>query len=335
MRRGLANSIVALAAFVATCGALHAWLPSPRVRDVTAKLEFFASHKHEFETVFLGSSHVHYAVAPSVFDQVLAGAGIANRTYNFGADGMHPPEQFYVLEQILAMKPRNLKHLFLEMDDVEVSGLPGKQISQRTVYWHDWKRTALILRKILDADVSESWPRKFRALRRWRAAIAGHLNLFGRNLCNVGRVFDLVAAEDVEQREWELGPRRDGYAPLDTKISGGKLAALEGELARERAARIEPVAIDGYAAAAYRDYARQIHDAGATPVLLVPPVLPQLPSQLRGPAPCLLLAYNNPGVYPDFYRSDARMDPIHLNPAGAESFTRLVAADFVRSAPRP
>jgi hypothetical protein len=69
------SAIVCLAAFAGTCLALHAVLPPPDVGDVSPKLRFFAAHKDEFETVFVGSSHIHYGVSPSVFDEVLTQPG--------------------------------------------------------------------------------------------------------------------------------------------------------------------------------------------------------------------------------------------------------------------
>jgi hypothetical protein len=327
-----------LAAFMGTCLALHSVLPPPDVRDVTPKLRFFAAHKDEFDTIFVGSSHIHYGISPVAFDEALERAGIPNRSFNFGADAMYPPERFHVLEQILAMKPRKLKRLFLEMDDIEEThGMPDDQISQRAVYWHDWKRTQIILRKILDTDVDEPWRRKLRALRRGRETIAAHLALLARNVCNVGRAFDLSESfdEDDDGPDWELGPKLDGYVPLATTISGDKAMAFENELARERSLRLEDVVLDRYAAEAYRHYARQIHAAGATPVFLVTPVHPQFPSKFPGLTPCLLLAYNDPVRYPDLYRSDARMDENHLNPTGADKFTRLVAEDFLKNQSHP
>jgi hypothetical protein len=330
------NVFTALAAFICTSAALHAWLPSPEVRDVGPKLRFFASHRDEFDTIFVGSSHVHNGISPSVFDEVLASAGMPNRTFNFGADGMFPPEQFYLLEQILVMKPRKLKRIFLEIGNVEVTWLPGQENSQRAVYWHDWKRTEIVLRKIFEADVDEPWPRKLRTLRRWRETIIRHLALLGRNLGNVGRAFDLAKSlAGPGEAEWELGPALDGYFPLTANMPEEQAAAFQRELAREESAGIQKVALDPYAAAAYRGYAGAIRRAGVTPVFIVPPVYPQFPSQFSGVSPALILAYNDPSLYPDFYRPELRVDQHHLNAAAVESFTRLVAADFLKNTQHP
>ena len=67
------------------------------------KLEFFAKHKDEFDTLFLGSSRFYYAILARRFSIRRSRARTASRpaAFNFGIDGMHPPENFYVLEQIL------------------------------------------------------------------------------------------------------------------------------------------------------------------------------------------------------------------------------------------
>jgi hypothetical protein len=112
-------------------------------------------------------------------------------------------------------------------------------------------------------------------VRRERETIMAHLALLARNVCNVGRAFDLSESfgDDDDQPAWELGPKLDGYVPLATTISGDKALAFEKELAHERSVRLEDVVLDRYAAEAYRHYARQIHAAGATPVFLVSPFI--------------------------------------------------------------
>jgi hypothetical protein len=92
------NAIVGAAAFLGTCIALHAFLPSPNVQEVGTKMRFFAAHKDEFDTIFVGSSRIYRGVSPSAFDEVMGKAGVPSHTFNFDVNGMHPPERFYVLE---------------------------------------------------------------------------------------------------------------------------------------------------------------------------------------------------------------------------------------------
>lgn len=290
------NVAAAAVAFVGTCLVLHAVLPAPDVSEVGLKMRFFAAHKDEFDTIFLGSSRTHSGVSPAVFDGVLAENGVANRTFNFGARGMYPPENFFILDQILALKPRHLKRVFLEIDDIQAGWLPAEEISQRLVYWHDATRTRLIIRKVLDLDVSQPLPRRLRMFRRARHTIGRHLTLWARNISNRGRAWDLAKALlGGDEIPWEkLGPKLDGHFPAEEVVSGEDKRAYEKELAREQAANAENVALDRYADQAYRLYARQIRKLGATPVFLVTPIYPQFPSQFSDSPLSLVLAYNRP-----------------------------------------
>jgi hypothetical protein len=45
-------------------------------------------------------------------------------SFNFGIGGMYLPETAYLLEQILNLKPRNLRWVFIEYDELKRSGLP-------------------------------------------------------------------------------------------------------------------------------------------------------------------------------------------------------------------
>lgn len=331
------NVAVSAAAFVFTCLVLRAFLPAPSLGDVSSKLRFFAIHKDEFDTIFVGSSRTHNGVAPSIFDQVLAENGIPSRSFNFGASGLYPPEEFYLLEQILALNPRSLKRLFLEIDDVQAAWLTGDQISQRDVAWHDTKSTWLIVQKILDLDVREPLARKLRMLRRERHPLTRHLMLWARNISNQGRAFDLAesfAGGDQIDPE-KLGPKLDGHFQTDEAISGEAELAYEKELAREQAVNAGDVALDRYADEAFRHYARQIRRLGASPVFVVAPVFPLFPSKFSGPPPGLVLAYNKPSLYPDFYRPSVRVDAHHLNSTGAIRFSALIALDFLKNTRQP
>ncbi|MEY2528548.1 MAG: hypothetical protein QOJ05_638, partial [Verrucomicrobiota bacterium] len=286
------NVAVCLAAFVFTCLVLNAFLPPPKIGNLSAKLRFFAAHKDEFDTIFLGSSRIHCGVAPSVFDQVLAENGIPSRSFNFGATGMYPPEEFHVLDQILALNPRNLKRLFLEIDDIQGAWLPNDQTSQRLVSWHNTKSTWILVRKILDLDVREPFARKLELLRHGPALLPRHLMLWARNISNQGRGFDLAESfaggRQIESEEF--GPKLDGHFPAEGVLSGEAELAYERDLAREEAVNAGNVALDRYADRAYRHYAREIRRLGARPVFVVTPTFPQSPSQFSGPPPGLVLA---------------------------------------------
>ena len=59
---------------------------------------------------------------------------------------MVPPEDGYVLERLLSARPRHLKWVFIELDELQTKRVPETEGTRRSLYWHDWKRTALVPR---------------------------------------------------------------------------------------------------------------------------------------------------------------------------------------------
>jgi hypothetical protein len=250
---------------------------------------------------------------------------------------MYPPEEFHVLDQILALNPRNLKRLFLEIDNIQGAWLPDDQPSQRLVSWHTTKSTWIIVRKILDLDVREPFGRKLTLLRRGPHLLPRHLVLWAKNISNQGRGFDLAESfaggRQIESEEF--GPKLDGHFPTEGILSGEAELSYERELAREEAMNAGNVALDRYADRAYRHYAREIRRLGARPVFVVTPTFLQSPSQFSSAPPGLVLAYNSPSLYPDLYSPSLRVDPYHLNSTGAIKLSTLIALDFLRNAGQP
>jgi hypothetical protein len=121
LRKAVLLSAIATLAFLGTCCAFHLLLPAPNVSGITTRMQFFAAHMDDYDTIFVGSSRIYAGISPATFDQVMASAGNPSHSFNFGVNGMYPPERFYVLEQIISLKPRKLKRVFIEMDDVQVT----------------------------------------------------------------------------------------------------------------------------------------------------------------------------------------------------------------------
>jgi hypothetical protein len=161
--------------------------------------------------------------------------------------------------------------------------------------------------------------------------------LFARNFANCGRALELAKswASGNQIQLLELGPRQDGYFPQFAEMAGEQVSSYEKELARTQAAPGGDVVLDPYADRAYRHFAQQIRNAGAMAVFIVTPIYPQAPSKFPGPAPGLVLSYNNPARYPEMYRPEARTNQGHLNSTGAEQFSRLLAEDFLKNAQQP
>jgi len=96
--RALTNTGIGAAAFLITCLILRVVLPFPEIDDgVSQKFRFFAAHKDEFDTLFIGSSRVYFQISPAIFDRVTRASGLPTHSFNFGIGGMYLPETSYLL----------------------------------------------------------------------------------------------------------------------------------------------------------------------------------------------------------------------------------------------
>jgi hypothetical protein len=327
---------LALATFIATSAAIHSLLPPTVPKGIAAKLKFFTEHKDEFDTVIVGTSRLYYSASPQIFDATTRENGLPTHTFNFGIDGMHPPENFYILEQILKTRPRNLKWVLLELGDIQMrwDAILG---TERAVYWHDWPRTALTLRKALDPRGNAPWFIKVTRLWLARRDFISNLTLFAKQFGNVGRAADFLPAarrERFADAASELGPHRDGYRLAGGPMSAERAASFQRRLAEEVAGANQKY-LDPATELGYRRAAARIRAAGAVPTFVVMPIIFQTTSRFRRSPPAPIIAFNDARKYPGFFDVKIRIDDGHLTGPGAEELTRVLAREFVRRARQP
>ena len=345
--RALTNTAIGAVAFLITCAGLRVVLPFPEIDGgVSQKFRFFAAHKDEFDTLFIGSSRVYFQISPAIFDRVTRESGMPTHSFNFGVGGMYLPETSYLLEQILNLKPRNLRWVFIEYDELQTKWSPANQTSRRALYWADWKRVSLLLRKLTDAGTDPVWlpsPAKLRDIvlrqkgeKNTRTLLTFYAGQFEKNYTNVARAADVLQyfldRDTKGRRARYLGVASDGYVTRPNRISPNQVAAYERGLAAAMA-QTDTHPLSPYAVEAYGQCAQEVRETGATPIFLITPSTTQInvateSTGLTG----VVMAFNNPRTYPGLYRSSARRDGQHLTKSGAEEFTRIVAANFVELA---
>jgi hypothetical protein len=343
----VANSAIAATAFLITCIGLHAVLPFPEIDGgVSQKFRFFAAHKDEFDTLFIGSSRIYFQISPAIFDRVTRESGLPTHSFNFGIGGMYLPESAYLLEQILKLKPRNLRWVFIEYDEMQTKWSAENQTSRRALYWADWKRVSLLLRKLTDTGIGPLWlpsPTKLRDIvlrqkdeKNTRSLLTFYATQVERNYTNVARapdVLDYLLGRDTnERRASYLGVASDGYVTRPNRMSPSQAAAYERALGAA-VAQSSTRALSPYALEAYRQCAQEVRNIGATPIFLITPSTTQINIAIENTGlPGVVMAFNDPRAYPSLFRSSARRDGQHLTKSGAEEFTRIVAANFVELA---
>ena len=343
------NVTAGLGAFVATCLLLHALLPFPEVPEVAAKLRFFIRHKDEFDAVFIGSSHIYRHVVPETFDRTAADGGMPTRSFNFGIPGMHPPESFYILDQILRAKPSRLKWVFIELEEAyplsrraresahrprtrTARRLNENQGTRRFLYWHNPALTWMAVRKSVNADGRRAWWRNAWFVLRSKT-VRLHLAVCLKNLANIGAAqdFEENATDSSESKsEQDQWAQQRGFEPRPEKMPSSDFSLYREEIAKY-VAKNEQRLLDPISEAGYREFAQRIRDHGANAIFVVPPLVDQSDLRFRDEAGvgARVLAFNKADLYPALYDPRVHADREHLTLEGAQTFTRLLAERFI------
>lgn len=312
--------------------AVTAWLiagrlPFPSVPEVSPRFRYFADRKDEFDTVFIGSSRIRHQIIPQQFDAETAAQGAGTHSFNLGYSGMWPPESYYYLRQILALHPRQLRWVVIELMDYRFGRVEGQATTARSVYWHDAKHTAMAWRLVVESALpaSDKLP-----------LLADHARLFLQRMANLGR-----GAEWLQERYFPSKKKgdmswvkRNGFDPEENgEWSEGARADYAQKIRVFEQTKGEGRVRPGFAVA-LREIADDVRRAGAEPVFVLPPtVRVEEHLDLGLPGDLTVWAFDHPDQYPRLYQPELHFDPGHLNETGAREFTSLLAqrlADMVR-----
>ncbi|WP_202219104.1 hypothetical protein [Okeania sp. KiyG1] len=119
--------------------------------DVSLKLKYFAEHKDEYNAIFIGPSTTYNGIVPHLFDKLMAEQNVEIKSFNLGFSGATVAEINFYLRKIIALRPANLKWLFIEYYDYLIEEL-GDADSFRSIYWHTPRQTILALGITLEQE---------------------------------------------------------------------------------------------------------------------------------------------------------------------------------------
>ena len=312
---------------------------------VHQKLDWLAAHGDDFDVIFIGSSRVEQQIIPEVFDHTAAALGHPVRSFNAGISAMVPPEDYYVIEQILRRPHHRLRWAFIELMPLGGQFDPLLEGTGRMDYWHDARRMRLLTRRAV-VDFARNWRERATRPRIWRQVSVdligswwNHLQHFATNAANYGRGASLLAARfhgrKKPSRYDEGGPAGDGWAdpPGFQFMEGERLAAYERQfaLARENPrAHVQ----DDLSEESLRDVIELLRGQGVETILFLPPTL--APSQFY-PArlweSVSLFDLSDIARYPELYATANYKDGVHLNLDGSRIFSRELATLFAEHAP--
>lgn len=317
--RAVLNCVLFLLACAAGCAAIGRVAPFPEVPGIYPKWTHFREHRDEIDVLFLGSSRFYHQIIPAQFDAAVGGV----RSFNFGYDGMWPPESFYLLRQLLALRPPRLKWVVIDLMDINYR-LDERNVSTlRMAYWHDLRHTAIAFRDILGSRFHPS--QKFDLLME-------HGRLCAQQLLNLGR-----GADALNTLLAPKAPRKRGYSWTD--FAGFEVGPAHGMEGSERdgfvrtverlkkgiaPAPVRPVFRDALA-----DLIADVRRAGAEPIFVIAPTINGAENFTEVPGNATVFGFNDPVKHPELFDPAHHYDAWHLNEKGAVDFTRLLAEKFI------
>ncbi len=304
-----------------TCLILHKLLSRPVVPAVTSKLEYFAANRESFSAIFIGSSRICHGISPAIFDKAMRADGYEVRSFNFGVDGMLPPESFALLDEVLQKPSTKLKWIFMELTPINPNIHYHHQGTVRALWWHDWTNTQFAMREAASNIRANSL---FPQLEQ----MTEHLSLFSLNYLHLGRGLDPMPMEST------------GDFPAVENAGFIALAGTQFKSARQREKYPHEIEeLKSFSGDSYRNdttsieaFDRTIETIKKHRLTLIFVIAPTayraidfLPDQS---IPHVTFAFNDPQKFPELYQIDWRFDTDHLNEAGATAFTKALASRF-------
>ncbi len=333
--RVLGNAAIFLAALILSCAVIGRCLPFPEVQTVHDKLEHLSRHGNEYDVIFIGSSHVYFQIMPATFDQTAAENGVTVRSFNAGISAMMPPEDGYLMDQILRLPHDRLRWAVIECMPVSTRSARSLSETTRESYWHDWTRTRILARSFAqDWAAVHSPTGRAPSYGPLLSQARESLRLFAEHTINLGRggamLSHWMGSAKMKKASW---PNRrvvgDGWiTPQGEQQMSGKVRSdYELGFSNLQASTERYMPGDPASEEALRGMMEKLVKNGVTPLLMIPPTTQT--KRYRSLQPVMTLDFSDAREYPEFFTLEHRLDGGHLNAAGAEVFTRTLARLFV------
>ncbi|MDB6148969.1 MAG: hypothetical protein JWQ44_417 [Chthoniobacter sp.] len=331
-------------AFCIVCALIGKALPFPEIPIVSQKLLQMEERHDDYDTLFIGSSRIHYQVIPTLFDRLAAEQGFPTRSFNAGVAGMRPPEDGYFLDRILQKPPKNLRWVFIELASIRLNVGEEKKQTMRAQYWHDWPRLTMLWRRATTlkpvSKKKDTWKRAAKELAESMGEFLDHLELFVRHQTNFGRGTILTSrllskARPAKPRRLvgALGENFAGWIPTGRpeEMIPENRATYDQELAERRAQPAVRDLADPVSQQALETMIAKVERLGATAILVVPPTtnkrnfFPRPEREQRS----IVLDFGELDRHPELFTHENRLDSDHVNTAGAHVFTRILVQRWV------
>lgn len=343
-------SLIFMLALISTAGLINTVFPTSATRqslgDISVKFQYFTEHKDDYDVIFMGPSTTYQGVIPKVFDETMAVNDQNMRSFNFGILAANVAEMDFYLQKILALKPANLKWIFLDcLDNIYMEESPT---SAKNVYWHTPLKTIENFQLIAEStysfrdkisgysanlisffykwlgigDFSNSWQQKLDPLSK---------RISGDKLLQEAGYYAMDWLEDHE--EWKKTFQANYLEGYKTRLKQAQSGLFERD--NRSAYPLDSSALKIIKKMISRiDSQEEINKIKLEPIFFIPPILDSdsdhsaLKRAYELGYISDLFAFNNPNTFATLYEMERRADARHLNHQGAQEFTRTLAEKF-------
>jgi hypothetical protein len=128
---------VGLMAFLLVAWALNTLVRAlpiePRIAVLTHKLRYLEQHADEFDTIFAGTSRMHFQLDPAAFDAEMARLGCVSRSFNMGVHALIGAEQRHLLRRLAEIGRGRWRWIFIERN--QLPARPLRSIGTERQYY--------------------------------------------------------------------------------------------------------------------------------------------------------------------------------------------------------
>ena len=327
--RSLAPAGIFALSFACAIASLSALTPR-----LSASLRHLAEEGAQYDTLFVGSSHLLNGLDPRVFDRAMAQRGLSTHSYSIAVQGMKIPQLSYLVESVLELNLPGLERLVIEPRWPLKQFEALEQFENRDLLqWQDFERARL--------SIVAAWLATERPNRKSRRILA-HLHLFARNSLAVGFGRALIADRFGDARADESSTliANRGFRALrfEDEDEPGAFAAARDEYERRLSRHRRTVSRMGdrvasdragrFKVAAVHALIERVADAGVKPIVLMFPTLGgawryydrDFVERLG-----VVIEFDDPATWPELYDPTWRVNYNHFEAQGAVRFSQIVA----------
>lgn len=331
--------LLAFALVSATIGALtdsgtRTW----RISVLAQKLEHLRHHGADYDTLFLGSSRVHYGLDPALFDAEMARQGCPARSFNMGVQALTLAEEHRLVEELARIG--RWERVVLERNPVPLRSLELLGTDRGTL---GFGRLTGVRLALLDLWTSPVNPLE----RLWGMAEVAMVGAYEQ--LGIGRIARLVrrpGSDELPTDDRVVSMDRAGFVPIEAEtdpVMRERVAAIDRERLNDFIRQTRELSGPAPQLGELRtvllreqvEHARMV--AGKVSLVVWPHSRPQWAQDARaigqaaaegrfGDAPIINLG--DPAQVPELFAPELWHDSLHLYTAGTEMVTRAIAAQL-------